>query len=304
MQETAIQIPLSWKRIDGDKLHTRVVQLHQTNWLSLAEVPIEFNLGRMIQNLGLNKAKRMVIRGCNHKMAKSLQSFGFKSAYVGSEAVLDLSVSAFHKKSLSKLANRGLKKGTISEIPFSVPNKHKLEALKKASVHGKVPQLKNLFRNQLERDMRAFIYKDHHGEWLAAITLSKSSTNKMQTELLLRKAQAPAGAMEAVIQFIERVLMAEGWKFWSLGEVPFIPGENANSFSEHLIQHMGRGLRFAYNYDNLFHFKNKFNPDWQPVFLCAKPNVSLAVLYTLFIKSNLLKLTWTKMYRSFLSGMN
>ena len=304
MSDTAIQLPLSWKQITGQQIRTRYVQLQKTRWISLAEVPVDFDKNRIIQDLGLNREKRLVIRGCNHNLAKALQPFGFKSAYVGQEAVLDLSKSAFDKKSLAQLADRGLRKGSVTEVSFSKYNQQRIKTLKAESVHGTVPQLANLFRNQFEGDMRAFVYRDNSGEWLAAITLSKSRKDKMQTELLLRKATAPSGAMESLIQLIERTLKSEGWKLWSLGEVPFVADKTANTVSGRLISQIGRYLNFAYDARGLFHFKNKFSPRWEPVYLCAKPGVNLPVLYTLFIKSNLLKLAWFKIYRPLLVGIN
>jgi len=302
MHETAMQLPLSWKQISGKHLHTRFVELKKTRWLSLAEVPQDFNTDQIVRNLSIDQAKRLVIRGCNSNLAKALQPLGFESAYMGQEAVLDLSTSAFNKKSLSQLAERGLKKGSVSEIPFSKKNQQRIKTLAAQSVHGTVPQLTNLFRNHFEGDMRAFVYRINSGEWLAAITLSKSGKEKMHTELLLRKAKTPAGTMEALIRFIECILKSEGWNFWSLGEVPFIPDKAANTLSERLIIQIGRRLNFAYRSHGLFHFKNKFSPRWEPLYLCAKPGVNLPVLYTLFVKSNLLKLAWFKLYWSLFKG--
>jgi lysylphosphatidylglycerol synthetase-like protein (DUF2156 family) len=165
-----------------------------------------------------------------------------------------------------------------------------LQKLKKESRHGKKPQLKNLFIDTFNRHTECFIARDKKGNWNAAITYSYVSPDKVQAELLLRRSVAPSGTMEALIERVIDYLKEKGYHFFSLGEVPFEVKLVNQTLKSRLICAIGRTMHFAYNSDTLYRFKNKFQPSWQPIFLCGYPRISILSLFEMAVRSNYVRL--------------
>jgi lysylphosphatidylglycerol synthetase-like protein (DUF2156 family) len=110
--------------------------------------------------------------------------------------------------------------------------------------------------------------------------------------MILRDRAAPTGIMEALFLEIIDILKEEGLKEFSLGEVPFVSaGDDANTAStsglyikERFLFGMGYLLKYAYNFKSLFRFKDKFHPDWEPVYVCA-PEMPWTALADMFVES-------------------
>lgn len=147
---------------------------------------------------------------------------------------------------------------------------------------------------------RLFVISDEEDNWLGAIMVSERDKTYVQTELILRKKKAPVGIMEAMIYLIYKKLEAEGYKFWSLGAVPFVSYDLKLFSKAGLINYGGRKLKFAYNYKGLFDFKNKFKPVWIDYYFCVRPKLKLLPLISILIKTNLLSLILYNFHLSFL----
>ena len=292
-----MDLPLSWELTSETDSSFKSVKLFGKHWLGLAKIPRKISFQNMIYQTVQTSQKRLVLRGCNRTASDNLRSLGFKSIYIGQEAVLELRRNPFSKKSLLSLVGRGNKNGQIEEIAYSAQNKEKIEQLKIASIYGNRPQLQYLFRTEFEPDMRCFAYKDKKGTILAAITISENNPGKMHSELLLRHRSAKVGTMEALIHHIFFKLKHEGYRYWSLGEVPFVKSDLPLTVKESVIGVLGRRLGFIYNSNGLFHFKNKFSPRWQPVYLCANPGVGFLSLLVVMVHSNLLKLVISGIFK-------
>lgn len=221
------------------------------HWLSLAEVPPGFSMDDLYKNFPSQPTKNLLIRGCNQRVVRLLKKFGFQSFYIGQEAVLHLSQNPFEKKSLAALVRRGLRHGRVIEIPFSLKNKHRIEQLKSESPYGNHPQLENLYRTELEPEMRGFVFMNAQQEWLAAITISQVHSQKMHTELLVKKEKTPVGIMEALVHHIHKTLRKGLVTDWSLGEVPFVDDGNKKSVMEYMAGVLRRSLRMVYNYQGI-----------------------------------------------------
>ena len=119
---------------------------------------------------------------------------------------------------------------------------------------------------------------------------------KKQAELLLRKPSAASGTMEALIKEVSDYLKDRNYLYFSLGEVPFMknPGEQLPPKSL-LMYKTGQFARFAYNSHSLYKFKNKFSPEWQSVYLCGYPKISLLTLIEMGIRSNYIKLIFSQL---------
>ena len=204
----------------------------------------------------------------------------------------------------SDLARRGGRWGRVMEVPPTEANRRLLAQLAQSSVHGAKPQLQYAFRTQLDETTRGFVFVTPDNEWLAAITLSLMKPNYWHTELLLRRKNAPVGIMEALVTEVIGRLSENGGEeemCWSLGMVPFLSVEDPlleqsckNAFSlpcrSELMLRVGRLLNFGFNYEGLFRFKDKFLPEWRPLYLCGKPNLPWRTLIDLSIKSRHLHL--------------
>ncbi len=247
------------------------------------------NHPKSIGGINLLNQKKIFITSCNENLASSLRQKNFDTLKFGKEAILNLEEEHFYKKSIRDVIKAGLRHGIIEEILFSEDAKQQVEKFKKLCTHGKKPQIKFFFNDVFSPQNRLFVYRKNN-DWLAAILISQIDENFLRSELLLRIKTAPNGVMDALIFSVFNKLKEEGFKYWSLGDVPFIV-KSATKFSkEYLLNFMGRRLKFAYNYSGLFKFKNKFDPIWSDVYICTKPKLNLPTFLFLTNKSNLTKL--------------
>lgn len=240
--------------------------------------------------------RRVFVSRCDAEYVNYYKENGFEILKFGKEAVLNLRKDHFKKKSLQELIKIGSKSGETKELLNSTENKEKLDNFKNQCVHESEPQLKYIFNDALLPANRLFIFLGHNNVWLGAITISNSGNNKMTTDLLLRRKNAPKGIMESLIFNIFNILKSEGYDYWSLGEVPFIIYDSPILTKEFLLNYSGRKLNFAYNYLGLYNFKNKFNPIWEETYLCGKPNLNLSSLLFIAFLSNLISLIISKLW--------
>ena len=249
----------------------------------------------------------MLIDGCNKGIAIELLNDGYEILKAGQEAIFDLQNDHFKKKSLKELIRRGNRGKHFEEIPFSIEARERLGKFRLECAHGKEPQLKYLFNDEFNPFNRLFVIKDDNDFWFGAFMLSDKEKNYAQTELILRRKHAPVGVMESLIYYIFNELRKENYDYWSLGGVPFTVYEDKLFTKEGAVNFIGRRLRFAYNYEGLFFFKNKFNPVWIDYYLCVKPKLTISILLKVLIRSNLYKLIIKKLphilsYRKLIRG--
>ncbi len=263
--------------VNNPQYQFNLAALENYNRLFLADMPI-------------------VVSSCNTEMAHYFKKENFEIMKFGKEAVLNLSSNHFEKKSLKELVRTGMRNGNVEEIPYSYENKYALESFKSECVHGDEPQLKYFFNDQFLSSNRLFIMRSREGLWLGGLLITCADNENVKTDLILRRKNSPNGVMEAVIYHIFRKLKKEGYKNWSLGEVPYIVYDSPKISKEFLINFAGRRLKFAYNYLGLYNFKNKFNPDWKDVYLCCKPGISLFTIIKISWFSNLFKLILKKSF--------
>ncbi len=230
------------------------------------------------------------ISRCNSELASFFQDKGFETIKLGKEAMLRLDYPHFQKKSLRELINAGLKKASVKELGYSEETCDLLELFKTKCTHANKPQLKYLFNDVYLPSNRLFVIQDNEKNWLGAITIAKGQNIEIKTDLLLRKCNAPRGTMEGLIYSIFNILKEEGYKYWSLGEVPYIVYDSPFFSKEFFLNFTGRKLNFAYNYTGLYNFKNKFNPFWRETYICGKPNLGILTLLSAAFLSNLVSL--------------
>ena len=292
-------LPLSWINSTKNTFVNYIKLGFSTFWIYSCSISNISTIANILKNLSKKPNANFVIRGCNKKISKYLYQNNFDSIIIGKEAIIELGQDPFIKKSLKELVKRGLKNGIIKEIDNSTKSVKKLEEIKSNSAHSNEPQLKYLFLDEFIPETRVFAFINKMNIWQGAILISLNSPQKVQTELLLRRISAPNGMMEALINYIYNILKKEGFKEWSLGEVPFIVDPNDLMFlsKPYILNKIGKALKYAYNYEGLYYFKNKFATRWENIYLCARPTVKFRHIFMLSAKSRLLSLTLYKLLR-------
>lgn len=286
-------LPASWKITDVRRPHFKMVRLgwNSVHWFSLAELPEDEPLEELLPLLFDRSPAGVIIRGCKDDLADKLNQYNFQKVFIGKEAILDLQAPHFEKRSLRELVRRGQREGAVREISYSPLNQARINELRRQSPHGAKPQLRHLLRTTFEADDRCFVFEMPDKTWKAAITLSRSASGKIQTELLTRHITAQPGSMETLIAHIFFKLKKEGFRYWSLGEAPFTdPEHRRRHLKERTVFWAGKLFNYAYNARGLYNFKNKFNPLWKDVYLCGYPAVSFYTLWRLFHKSHFSRL--------------
>lgn len=285
-----VEIPQSWVRIPNGKarIHSIPLRLSGYVWQPFAEVALGIRFGDLVHE---QSHRNLVYRGCAPQTADFLAAHGFERLCSGMEAIMALADTAWERPTIRSLARRGLRFGYAEEFLGNINDAAvKTAVLFEHSRYAERPKLRYLFRLTPDPTTRCFYFRDNSGEWLAAITLSVKNPRHIATELLLRHADAPVGVMEALVSATARILVDEGFDYWNLGEVPFYGATApANRFSS-LYAMTRRCIRFAYNYRGLFAFKDKFRPHWRPVYLCARPRITLILLADMMFTSGFMRL--------------
>lgn len=286
-------IPLSWLRCDIAYPRFKSVRLPLSGltWIHSAEIPFKLSFEEIYAELVERFGEGILIRGCRSEIAGFLMGRGFAALRTGAEALIELG-SDMRAHSLAKgLSRRGMRWGSVEEVPFTEACAERFFRLRSASAYGRKPQLRYLYHTALDPLTRCFVYRTPGDRWLGAVTVSVSSEQGAHTEMILRDRDAPHGIMEALFLEIMDMLGKEGFREFSLGEVPFVShrfdADTAPSrqyFTERFLFVTGHLLNYAYNFENLFRFKNKFQPEWEPVYICA-PKIPWTALADMFVES-------------------
>lgn len=289
-EDSIFHLPLSWARTDRTTpaFDSVRLSLSQLQWFPLVEVPMEQSFEQLYTDHLSQLPTGFVLKSCPVPVRDYLIEQGCEAAPMGLEAILDLPWRG--KQSVRRLARLGLRHGAVSEVECTVANQQKLAQLINKTPRSRRVRLRYTERPTFDASVRCFVLETPEHEWLGAITLSTNRPGYVHIELLLRHVDAPIGVMEALISTIAEQLTHEGFTQLSLSNVPLPPAEESEAvFAKHrhpqerwrLSQTafgLGRRLQFAYNGTGLWTFKNKFQPRWEPVYLCASPRLSLGTI--------------------------
>lgn len=277
-------LPLSWQRIDGiaPDYHELRLRVSRCSWIPFANIPYCFDLPTLYEDINSTFNTSFIIRGCNPSISELFISRHHDTLRTGMEAVLDLANGThFESRRIRAALKRGNRHGKVREVKLHENNLARLENLRRQSSHATKPRLRYLFRQPSAYASRCFIFLSATDEWLAGITLSRTSNKAFHTELMLRQHHAPGDIMECLIAGIADRLHDEGITELSLGEAPFIldnTDKEPHTRLERLLISIAASYKHAYNYQGLYNFKNKFNPAWRPVRICAGSGVKLTPL--------------------------
>ncbi|GJM16226.1 MAG: hypothetical protein DHS20C13_15530 [Thermodesulfobacteriota bacterium] len=293
-------IPLSWfkKEVERPKFYSIDLPLSGVPWIYNAEIPSSYELQELCDHIESSFQKGFLLRGCSAELASCLSSKGYETIRTGAEGIVDLEDLNKLSKSLTELATRGSKSGSVKEIPLTEINRQRVSSFIHQTQYALKPHLQYLFNTSFDSNTRCFVFCTSKDDWLGVITISISGINSCHTEMILRNKKASVGVMESLLYSVMNIFKDEGYKHFSLGEVPFVtPKEmkktniDTNSLQENLLFKSGHILRYAFNYKGLFDFKNKFNPKWEPVYICATPKLPFLSLIDLFYKTGYFRLS-------------
>ena len=277
-------LPLSWTRASVAQPDYRHVALpfSRIRWITFADIPHNYSMQVMCDELTLSYPEGFVIRGCSASMAEYFAAGKSQTITTGAEAVLSLQGAHLEHPSVAGPAARALKRGSVIEVEMNETNQQMLESFSKKTRHAGKPQLQHVFRVKLSAACRCFVFRAYTGEWLAAMTLSTRGKMEVHTEVMLKHYDATADIMEGLIAGIYEILRSEGIREWSLGEVPFRmliqTSEELLTPLERLMVSMASLWKHAYDFEGLYSFKNKFKPEWRPVMLCGNTELSSLML--------------------------
>ena len=292
---STVNLPLSWTNNGGNDELSTIKISRDTIWLNGGSFTKIENFASSINNF--SKKKKIIIRGCNVDISNKLKESGFKETLFAKEAIIELSKEMQFSKKFNRRINSLLKRGKVKEIFHSKENTELLEKFKHSTVHWKKPSLKNLFLDSLNSKTRLFIYEIAPKKWEGAILVSKNSQLKIQGEQFFRKIDGLNGVMDAILFQIKQTFKEEGYTEFSLGEVPFILDNSSQKFSKtNMLLFIGKRIKYAYNYEGLHYFKNKYATRWDDLYICSKGKLRLWDLFGMAKESNLISLL---LYKTF-----
>ena len=304
-------IPLSWsyKEIESPKFHSVNLPLSGLPWIYTAEIPARYNLEDLSNQLEATFTKGFLLRGCNAELSAYLRKKDYEVIRTGAEGIINLNNTDKVTKSVRDLVTRGSRCGQVKEIPLTDINRQSVSHFIAQTPYGTKPYLKYLFNNTFDSNTRCFVISSLREEWFGVVTVSVSGNNVCHTEMILRNKKAPVGVMESLLFSVLNIFKDEGFKFFSLGEVPFVTPEKMEennfgssikrSLQEYLLFKSGHVLKYAFNYKGLFDFKNKFDPTWEPIYICATPKLPFISLIDLFYKTGYLDLSCSELTTNF-----
>ena len=306
------QLPLSWTHnaIASPKFDFVKLQLSGLPWIYNAEIPPDYDIKCLCNELETNFNQGFLLRGCRTELATYLNNKGYKIIRSGAEGVIDLQSINDLPESVYNLVRRGKKYGEVVEIPLSDTNRRRVSSFVNQTPYAFKPKLKYLFKTSFDSNTRCFVMRTSGDKWVGVITVSFSGADSCHTEMILRQKDAPVGVMEFLLYSVMNLLIDDGFKKFSLGEVPFVTPNSLDcrnltasplrALQEFLLFKSGHILRYAFNYRGLFDFKNKFIPDWQPVYICTTSKAPFLSLIDLFYKTGYLELSRKELVSNFI----
>jgi len=293
-------LPLSWSAAREPQLQQPEIQSYAlpfsaVRWLAFGRLPQHYTPLCLTQWLS-QRRQPYVLRGCHPRLLQALQAPARQSLLSGREALLDLHLPHFERRSLCELARRGHRQGEVHELTLAEVLANPLYEAFLAQVRRPyAATLRGLYRLQLQQSQRFWVLAGSQIQ--ALVALVPTGPGSWHTELLLRQPQAPVGVMEALLQAVFQQLQAEGERYWSLGEVPFFPTSPPLGLQACSLNRIGQRISFAYQAQGLYHFKHKFRPLWRPVYLYASPRLAWSTLAALCWQSRCQQLVWKQACR-------
>ena len=122
---------------------------------------------------------------------------------------------------------------------------------------------------------------------MAFVTLTPGWAGRgMGLDVMARTPKAPAGTMELLLIATMEQVFDEGIEFVSLGACPMAERHPLDGSDPRLLRWIFRTLYRSrignrlFNFRSLAHFKAKFSPRWEPLYIAGWPRLTVRSLYT------------------------
>jgi lysylphosphatidylglycerol synthetase-like protein (DUF2156 family) len=222
----------------------------------------------------------------DEQAADRLRAAGLDREKVGERAIIDLSVFSLRgdgKKDLRNVRNRAVKAGCRFEIVSPGQNTAFYETLRPVSdawlaMRGGAEKAFSMGRFDPDYLRHFHIALARRRDTPVAFANIWRHRELATLDLMRFADEGPGGGMDYL--FTEMVLwaQAQGLKEFDLGLAPLAGLKDQAELST--VAHLGsfiyaRGGRF-YGFEGLRRFKNKFDPVWEPSFICARNDWRIA----------------------------
>lgn len=230
-----------------------------------------------------SKGYKILFLGINN--SKSFDPKMFTRYHIADEAEILLPFAS--NKKIRNAANHARKAGvTISELPNTKENRVLLDEIDREWIADKASDfisfsINNSFAEQI--NCRLFV-AESKGKIIAYSTIYSYGRSPAYWDFTRMKREAPNGVNEFMLETIMSILSNEGVPSLSLGGVP---GINVTKTSNKDLSHLLLKLFYEhgstiYSAKSLFRFKDKFIPQWVPLFAYCSKNFGLSDIPKLF----------------------
>ena len=222
------------------------------------------------------------------------QKAGFKIRKIGSEAVLkpkEFNLIGKQFENLRQMVNRSEKRfQMVSQELFNFEKKKQLEQVYQSWLRSKPGKLKlkhligtPSFENKQNRRYFFSSSSKNVDSISAFCSLTPSQNgNAYALDVIARNPLAPPGTNEHLLVKVIQQLAKENIDYFSLGSSPLVHiDQEPNDLSKFIMKGLYSSSigNTIFPFKNLFQFKNKFCPQWQPVYMAFWPTHSPISLY-------------------------
>lgn len=286
--QLALEPDLHYHRADGEVL---AYQVRRSTAFAIgglnSEAPTRL-LSSFASAARARGTRRLLVFPVRASERAAVHAAGFSTVQVGVEGWLPLAELSFRGRryeSVRQMRNRARRRGVRCEEVDPTCHAMELAGIHASWLAGKRPswRMKLLVGSPgLEHpyDRRYFIARtDDRIE--AFCTLLPGRPGQWGVDVMCRRPDAVHGSMEHLIVHAVEVLRGEAADMLSLGPCPMAGVDQG----ERALEGVFRGLYSSrmgnrlFGFRNLYRFKEKFRPRWEPVFFAASPRLGVFTLY-------------------------
>lgn len=212
---------------------------------------------------------------------------GLSLVKMGEEAVIRLdafSLDGSHRKRLRTVHNRALRDGLSFDMipaPISPETMTTLRSISDEWLRSKPGGEKGFSVGSFDAERLArfpVAAVSYEGRIVAFASLWLTNAKEQAAIDLMRHVEGtPAGLMDFLFTELLLHFRAEGYREFSLGNAPLsgLEARRGAKLSSRLGAFVYRHGRQFYNFEGLRNFKDKFDPDWRPVYIALPPRANV-----------------------------
>ncbi len=235
-------------------------------------------------------ANRLLMFPLRREELSDASQAGFDALQVGVEAWLDLDELTFRGNrygTVRQMNNRATKAGVTVALEDPAVAGPELQQVHDAWLATKRPSWRmRLLVGSLSLEHpfdRRYLVARREGRVEGFVTLLPGGDGVWGVDVMCRRPDAVGGVMEKLIVEAVHLLQGEGVKHLSLGPCPMAgiesqPGRPVLGWIFRFLFETELGNR-VFKFRNLYMFKRKFRPRWEPVYFGASPHLGWLSLY-------------------------